>query len=177
MTTNGNGVNWRPVEGNGTKPEDPLWFLTSPGQANTADYQATIDLALEKGALIREAEATFGSAEIIQRHEGVLRRKNADDEQRIDALKANHDRKIMSGDHLKELGELAAAGEEFILNVAEYLEKRNAARRASLQPLGNALNKATIQILTGAYIESIKLNAETGNQEIVLATKPGQRKQ
>jgi hypothetical protein len=96
---------------------------------------------------------------------------------RIDALKANHDRKVMSGDHLKEWGELAAAGEEFILDIAEYLGKRNAARPAALQPLGNVLNKATIQILSGAYIESVKLNAETGNQEIVLATKPGQRQQ
>jgi hypothetical protein len=177
MTTNGNDVNWRPAEGNGTKPEDPMWFVTSPGKALAADYQAAIELALEKGALIREADATFGSAKIKQRHEGLLRRKNADDEQRIDALKANHDRKVMSGDHLKELGELAAAGEEFIMDIAEYLEKRNAARPAAVQPLGNALNKATIQILSGAYIESVKLNAETGNQEIVLATKPGQRQQ
>jgi hypothetical protein len=63
------------------------------------------------------------------------------------------------------------------MDYAEDQEKRNAARPPSVQPLGNALNKATIQILSGALIEAVKLNAETGNQEIVLATKPGQRQQ
>jgi hypothetical protein len=141
MTANGKGVNWEMVTENGAKPEDPLWFTKNPGRALAADYQAEIDLALEQGALLREAEK-FGSAEIKQRHEGLLRRENADDRRRIDAFKANHDRKVLSGDHLKELGELAVAGEEFIMNVAEYLEKSNAARPASMQPLGNALNKA-----------------------------------
>jgi hypothetical protein len=149
MTTNGKTVNWERVPENGAKPEDPLWFLTNPDEA---DYQAAIDLALEKGSLLRDAEASFGNGKIKQRHEGWLHRENADDRQRIDALKANHDRKVLSGDHLKELGELAAAGLEFVMDVGEYLEKRNAVRPAS-----------------------IKLNAETGNQEIVLATKPGHR--
>jgi hypothetical protein len=175
MTTNGNGVNWEKVDKTGAEPEDPMWFLKDPGKALAADYQAAIDLALEKGALLRDAEASFGNAKIKQRHEGLLHRENADDRQRIDALKANHDRKVLSGDHLKELGELVAAGLEFVMDVSEYLENRNAVRPASLQPLGNALNQATIKILTGALIESAKLNAETGNQEIVRATPPGQR--
>ena len=177
MTTNGKAVNWEMVDENGAKPEDPLWFTKTPGKTLPADYQAAIDLALEQGALIRDAETSFGNAGIKQRHEGLLRRKNADDEQRINAQKANHDRKVISGEHIKELGQLAAAGEEFIMDIAEYMEKRNACRPPTLQPLGNALNKATIQILSGAYIEIVKLNAETGNQEIVLATKPGQREQ
>jgi hypothetical protein len=176
MTTNGNTGNWKKVDETGAKPEDPSWFLKNAGKTVVEDYQAAIDLALERGALIRDAETTFGTG-IKQRHEGLLRRKNADDERRINAQKANHDRKVLSGDHLKELGELVAAGEEFVMDIAEYLEKRNAARPAALQPLGNALNKATVQILSGALIESAKLNAETGNQEIVLATKPGQHQQ
>jgi hypothetical protein len=126
--------------------------------------------------MIREAEATFGNAEIKQRREGVRRRENADDRQRIDAQKANHDRKVMSGDHLNELIQFTAAGLECIMNYAQYQEKRNAARPASLQPLGNALTNAAIQILSGTFIEDVKLNAEAGNQEIILATKPGQRK-
>jgi hypothetical protein len=175
MTTNGNGVNWEMVTENKGNPDDPLWFIKSPGKALAEDYQAAIDLALDQGALIRDAETKFGKAKIKQRHEGLLHRENADDRQRIDALKANHDRKVLSGDHLKELGELVAAGLEFVMDVSEYLENRNAVRPASLQPLGNALNQATIKILTGALIESAKLNAETGNQEIVRATPPGQR--
>jgi hypothetical protein len=177
MTTNGKAVNWEMVDENGVNPEDPMWFLKNPGKALVPDYQAAIDLALEQGALLRDAETSFGNAKIKQRHEGLLRRENADDRQRIDAQKSNHDRKVLSGDHLKELGELAAAGLEFVMDVGEYLEKRNAVRPASLHPLGNALNKATMQILSGALIESVKLNAETGNQEIVLATKPRQHQQ
>ena len=53
MTTNGNGVNWEMVTENKANSEDPLWFLKSPDKALAADYQAAIDLALEKGALIR----------------------------------------------------------------------------------------------------------------------------
>src|SRR5918992_6274958 len=142
MVTNGQPVNWEMVDGNGAKPEDPLWFLKSPGKALAEDYQAAIDLALEKGALLRAAETKFGNAKIKQRHEGVLHRENADDRQRIDAFKANHDRKVLSADHLNELIQFSAAGLECVMNYAEYQEKRNAVRPASLQPLGNALNKA-----------------------------------
>jgi hypothetical protein len=56
-------------------------------------------------------------------------------------------------------------------------KKRNAVRPASLQPLGNALNKAIMQVITHSLIEELKLNAEVGNQEIILATPPGQRQQ
>jgi hypothetical protein len=176
MTTNGNGVNWEMATEHKATPENALWFSKRPGSALAPDYQAAIELALEQGALIREAETKFGNGKIEQRHEGVRRRKNADDEQRINVLKANHDRKVMSGDHLNELGQLAAAGLEFVMDYAQYQEKRNAARPAALQPLGNALNKATIQVLTHSLIEQLKLNAEAGNQEIILATKPGQHK-
>jgi hypothetical protein len=104
MTSNSNGVNWEMVTENKANPEDPLWFIKSPSQALPEDVQAAIELALEQGALIREADANFGTGKIEQRREGLRRRENADDRQRIDAKKANHDRKIMSGNHLNELG-------------------------------------------------------------------------
>ena len=127
--------------------------------------------------MIRAAETKFGNANIKQRHEGVLRRENADDRRRIDGSKANHDRKIMSGEHLNELIQLAAAAQECVMDYVEYQEKRNDARPASLQPLGEALIKASVQVITYSYIEQLKLNTEAGNQEIILATPPGQHQQ
>jgi hypothetical protein len=177
MTANGKTVNWERLPENGVNPETQQWFNKGSGKALAEDYQAAIELALERGDMIRAMETSFGSAGIKQRHEGLLRRENADDRRRIDASKNNHDWKIMSGEHLNELGQLAAAGLESVMDVGEYLEKRNAVRPPSQRPLGNALNKAVIQILSGELIEEVKLNAELGNQEILKATRPGQRQQ
>jgi hypothetical protein len=170
LTTNGHKVNWERVPEQGAPPDYAQWCTTSPGTALPDDYQAAIDLALEKGDMIRAAETQFGNAKIKQRHEGIRHRVNPDDRRRIVAQKSNHDRKVLSGDHLNELGHLAAAGLEFVMDYVEYQEKRNAVRPASVQPLGNALKKATVQILTGTLIEQLKLNAEMGNQEIARAT-------
>jgi hypothetical protein len=181
MTTNGNGVNWRPAEGNGTKPEDPLWFLKNTGKTITEDYQAAIDLALAKTQAMREAEAKFGSpgtAGIEVRHDqGLLHRENPEDRKRADALKKNRDREILTARHINDLGGYIAKGEEYVMDVGKHLNRVTADLPVELQELGTTLTIAGMKILSASFIEGAKMNAEMGMQEISQATKPEADKQ
>ena len=173
MTTNGRGTT-----GRGAKPQDPLGSFKNLGEDVWEGYQEEIDQALEESLAIQEAEAKFGSpgaADIYVRREGWLQRENPDDRRRANALKANRDRKVLSAHHLNDLGGLAVTGEKFVLDVAEHLSDVTDNLPNHLQPLGKALTKASVQILSGALIESLKHNAERGSQEIDQATKPKQQ--
>jgi hypothetical protein len=173
-------TNWRVVNGNGTKPEDPLGAFKNLGKDLLEDYQATIDQALNKGMAIREAEAKFGSPGtpgIKVRREGLLRRENPEDRKRADTLKANRDRQILTAHHVKDVGQFIASGQKFVMDVAVHLRETTADLPDDLQPLGMTLTKASLQILSGTFIESAKFNAEMGLQEITQATMPGQQQQ
>jgi hypothetical protein len=174
MTTNG-----RVVNGNGAKAEKPPSSFLNPGTDDLEDYQAALEQAITESLAMQEAEARFGNpgkAGIAVRHDqGLFHRENPEDRKRYEAGKANHDRKVLSADHITELGGFIVSGEQFVLDVAEHLAKRNAARPDSVKPLGHMLTKTCMQVLSGALIESVKHNAERGTQEIDLATRPKQQ--
>jgi hypothetical protein len=175
MSTNG-----RVGGGKRTKAKDPLDSLIDLGKDVINGFAADVDRAMEESTAIREAEAKFGSpgaAGIEVRREGLLQRENAEDRKRANALKANRDRKVLSAHHLNDLGGLVVTGEKFVLDVAEHLSDVTDNLPDHLQPLGQTLTKAGIQILSGTLIELVKFNAETGIREITEATKPGQHRQ
>lgn len=166
--------------GKGTKPEDPLGAFKSLGKDILDGFDAAIDEAMNKSLAVREAERKFGApgtAGIEVRQEGhIFRRENPEDRKRADALKANRDRKTLSAEHIKDLGAYAVAGETYVLDIAEYLSDKTDTLPGHLQPLGQTLTKASVQIVSTAYIESLKHNAEMGFLEITAATQPGQRR-
>jgi DUF1680 family protein len=175
MTTNGSRGGQ-----NGTKPQNPRGSLIDLGKDVMNGFAADIDRAMEESTAIREAEAKFGSpgaAGIEVRREGLRQRENPEDRKRKNALKANRDRKVLSAHHLNDLGGLVVTGEKFVLDVAEHLSDVTDNLPDHLQPLGQTLTKAGVQILSGALIELVKFNAEMGFLEITEATKPGQHRQ
>jgi hypothetical protein len=176
MTTNGSRGGQK-----GTKPQDPLGSLIDLGKDVISGFAADIDRAMEQSTAIRAAEAKFGApgvADIEVRHEGFLNlRENAEDRKRKNALKANRDRKVLSAHHLNDLGGLVVTGEKYVLDVAEHLSDVTDNLPDHLQPLGQTLTKAGVQILSGTFIELVKFNAEMGTLEITEATKPGQHRQ
>jgi hypothetical protein len=176
MTTNGNvGV------GKGTKSEDPLGAFKNLGKTILDGFDAAIDEAMNKGLAIQEAERKFGTAGtagIDVRQEGhIFRRENPEDRERADALKANHDRKVLSAHDINELGGLAVAGQTYVLDVAKYLSDVTDNLPDHLRPLGETLTKASVQIIGTKLVESLKYNAEMGQLEISNATTPRQRRQ
>jgi hypothetical protein len=177
MTTNGKAVDWEIIDGNRAKPEDLLEEVITQGKAAVDDFAADIERAVNKSMAIREAE-TFGApgkAGLKVRREGLLRRKNPEDEKRYEALKANYDRAVLSARHISNLGGFAANGEQFVLDVVTHLTEVTNALPDEVQPVGEVLTKATTKILSASYVESLQLNAEMGFQEIAQATRPRQQ--
>jgi len=175
MTTNG-----RVGVGNGTKPEDPVGAFMNMGKDVLNGYEALIDQAINKSLAIREAQEKFGTtgtAGINVRREGLRRRENPEDRKHADVLKANRDRGILTGHHLKDVVGFVVNGQQFVMDAAERLTEITAELPDDLQPLGTTLTKASLQIISGSFVESAKFLAERGFQEIDQATKPGQQQQ
>jgi hypothetical protein len=174
-------TNWRVVNGKGkeSKPEDPMRSLINLGKDVLHGFAADIDRAVNKSMAIREAEA-FGNpakGNIEVRREGLLQRENPEDRERANALKANRDRGVPTADHLKLLGGFVANGEKFVLDVGTHLTEVTNDLPDALQPVGEVLTNASMKILSGAYVESLKFLAERGFQTINQATPPGQHQQ
>jgi hypothetical protein len=173
-------TNWRVVNGNGTKPEDPVGAFKNLGKDVVRGLAAEIDQAITKGMAIREAEAfgNPGSADIKVRREGFLfRHDNPEDRKRFEAKKANRDRGYLTADHLKILGGFAAKGQQFVLDVGEHLLADAHNRPAEEQPIAETLTNASMKILSAAYIESLQFLAEQGFQTVNQATPPDQQQQ
>jgi hypothetical protein len=164
----------------GTKSQDSVGSLIDLGKDVINGFATDIDRAMEESTAIREAEAKFGSpgaAGIEVRREGLLQRENPEDRKRKDALKANRDRGKLTADHTKLIGEFAANGQQFVMDVAEHLTEDIANRPAAVQPIGETLTRASMKILTAAYAQSLQFLAERGFQTIDQATPPEQQQQ
>jgi hypothetical protein len=175
MTTNG-----RRGGRKATKSQDPVDYVINLGKDVLDSYEAAVEQAIEKSMAIREAEAKFGNpgaGGIEVRHEGFLRRENAEDRERANALKANRDRGYLTADHLKLVGGFAAKGQEFVLDVVEHLTEDSHTRSAEVQPIAEMLTQASTKIVVASYVESLKFLAERGFQTIDQATPPRQRQQ
>jgi hypothetical protein len=171
-------TNWQAVNGNGSEPEDPMWFLKNTGKNIVDDYEHAINRAIEKSQAIREAERKFGTpgtADITLRREGLLRRVNPEDRERANALKANRDRGILTAHHLKDLGGFAVNGQQYVLDVVTRLTQITDDLPNDLQPVGELLTNTSTRVLITSYGECLKLLAEMGFQEIAQATKPKQQ--
>jgi hypothetical protein len=171
MTTNG-----RSRHRNKAKAEDPLDSLYDLGDDIQDSYEAEIERAIEQ-SIARAKFTTSSAADIDVRHEGWLRRENPEDRKRKDALKANRDRGKLTADHTKLIGDFAANGQQFVMDVAEHLTEDIANRPPAVQPIGETLTRASMKILTAAYAQSLQFLAERGFQEIDQATLPGQHQQ
>jgi hypothetical protein len=171
MTTNG-----RTKHGNRTKSEDPLESLYDLGEDIQDGFEADLERAIEQ-SIARAKFTTTGTADIEVRHEGWLRRENAEDRKRKDALKANRDRGTLTAHHTKLIGDFAANGQQYVMDVVEHLTEDIVNRPAAVQPVGETLTRASAKILTAAYAQSLQFLAERGYQEIDQATLPGQRQQ
>jgi hypothetical protein len=172
-------TNWRVVNGNGTKPEDPVDSVINTGKDVLHVFAAEIDRAVNKSMAIREAETfgTPGRADVKVRREGFLRRENPEDRKRFEAKKANRDRGVLTADHLKLLGGFAASGEKFVLDVVTNLTQVTDDLPDELRPVGEVLTNASTKILSKSYIEGLQFLAERGFQEVDQATQPGQQQQ
>jgi hypothetical protein len=171
MTTNG-----RAGRRNGTKPQDPLDSLYDLGDDIQDTYEAEMERAIEQ-SIARAKFITSGAADIEVRREGWLQRENAEDRKRKDALKANKDRGTLTAHHLKLVGDFAANGQNFVMDVVEHLTEDIANRPATVQPIGEMLTRASAKIVAAAYTESLQFLAERGSQEVDQATLPGQHQQ
>ncbi len=152
-------------------------YIINLGKDVMDGYEAAMEQALEKSMAIREAEAKLGNAGtagIEVRHEGWLQRENPDDRKRADALKANRDRAKLTALHLKDLGDFAANGEQFVLDVVTHLTQITHDLPDEVQPVGEVLTKASTRVLSAAYVKSLQFLEERGSQEIDQATKPRQ---
>jgi hypothetical protein len=168
FTVNKNG---QAVEGN---TEDLLDALYQMGGALMQEHQAVIDRAIEQCAA-KVKFGTPGRADIEVRREGLRRRENPADRRRYEALKANRDRAILTARHLNDLGGFAASGQQYVMEVIEHLTDMSKDFPEDLQPISEALTKASAKILTGSYAECLKFLAEMGFLEIAEATPPGQQ--
>jgi hypothetical protein len=171
MTTNG-----RTRHGNRAKSEDPLEDLFNLGEDIKDDFEADLDRAIEQ-SIAKAKFTTSGAADIEVRREGWLQRENAEDRKRKNALKANQDRGTLTAHHLKLIGDYAANGQQYVIDVVEHLTEDIANRPAAVQPVGETLTRASAKILTAAYAQSLQFLAERGFQTIDQATPPGQQQQ
>jgi hypothetical protein len=173
-------TNWRIGNTNGTKPEDPVADFKNLGKDVVNGLAAEIDQAINKSMAIREAEAfgNPGQADIKVRREGfIFRHDNPEDRKRFEAKKANRDRGYLTADHLNLVGGFVARGQQFVLDVGEHLLEDAHNRPAEEQPIAKTLTKASMKILSAAYIESLQFLAERGFQTVDRATPPDQQQQ
>jgi hypothetical protein len=172
MTTNG-----RTRHRNGTKSEDPVGSFYDLGEAVQDSFEADLDRAIEQ-SIAKAKFTTSSTADIEVRHEGVLHlRENAEDRKRKNALKANQDRGTLTAHHLKLIGDFAANGQQYVMDVAEHLTEVVARRSPAVQPVGESLTRESVKIVATAYTESLQFLAQRGFQEIDQATLPGQHQQ
>jgi hypothetical protein len=171
MTTNG-----RTRRGNKAKAEDPLDSLYGLGDDIQDSYEADLDRAIEQ-SIAKAKFTTSGAADIEVRREGLLQRENPEDRKRKNALKANQDRGTLTAHHLKLIGDFAANGQQFVMEVVEHLTEDIANRPAAVQPIGESLTRASAKIVAAAYSQSLQFLAERGFQTIDQATPPGQHQQ
>ncbi len=172
-------TNWRTVNGNGAKPEDPVEHLINQGKSVLHDFAAEIDRAVNKSMAVREAEAFSAPSNAGPkiRHEGILRRENPEDRRRFEAWKANRDRGYLTADHLKLIGGFVASGEKFVLDVGTHLCEITKDLPDAVRPVGETLTNASMRVLSLTYIESLQFLAEQGFQTVNQATPPGQQHQ
>jgi hypothetical protein len=171
MATNG-----RTRHGNKAKSESPLGALYDLGEDIKDGFEADLDRAIEQ-SIAKAKFTTSSAANIDVRHEGWLHRENAEDRKRYEALKANQDRGTLTAHHIKLIGDFAANGQDFVMEVAEHLTEDIANRPAAVQPLGESLTRASMKILAASYAQSLQFLAERGFQQIDQATPPGQHQQ
>jgi hypothetical protein len=171
MTTNG-----RTRQGKRAKPEDPLDSLYDLGEDIKDGYEADLERAIEQ-SIARAKFTTSGAADIKVRREGWLQRENPEDLKRKNALKAIQDRGTLTARHIKLIGDFAANGQQYVMEVVEHLTEDIANRPAPLQPIGESLTRASAKILAASYAQSLQFLAERGFQEIDQATLPGQHQQ
>jgi hypothetical protein len=172
MTANG-----RTRHRNGTKSEVPLGSLYNLGEDVKDSFEADIERAIEQ-SIARAKFTTSSAANIEVRHEGFLHlRENAEDRKRKNALKANRDRGTLTAHHLKLIGDFAANGQQYVLDVVEHLTEDIAHRSPTVQPIAESLTRASAKIVAAAYTESLQFLAERGSQEVDQATLPGQDQQ
>jgi hypothetical protein len=171
MTTNG-----RVGKRKGTKSQDPLDPFYNLGEDIQDSYETAIERAIDQSIAMAKF-TTPGAADIEVRREGWLRRENAEDRKRKDALKRNQDRGTLTARHIKLIGDFAANGQQYVLDVAEHLTQDIANRPAAVQPLGETLTRVSVKVLTAAYAQSLQFLAERGFQTIDQATPPGQQQQ
>lgn len=138
------------------------------------NFQQMLAEAIGKSMKLHQAEVKWGkpgSEGIEVRTSGIWRKQNANDLKRYEAAKATHDRGSLLGYHLVNLERFIASGKKSLLEVMEYLMAQDAELPAELRPLGEALTKISLEVLTGTFAEDITMLSQLGLEDIVRAFK------
>jgi hypothetical protein len=160
------------VNGRVEEPEDPASAFMAPVQRMIQDFEAAGEHAVAEFARTMSELNPYtqrSPEECPIKVRGVLR-KNAADQARVDAYKANKDRTILLAELMKSLAQLGDFSHFVATEANERMWQRNQARPAELQSYGEFIRLLTGGAMGKMITEMLTMHPDMGMEAIARST-------